>query len=130
MNRLINYLGQTPPLKLALAWTVTIIALLSIPGRDIPEIGPAGLDKPVHAFLFIVFTFLWARSFKFNLLKSVGLAFVLGFIFAIASELYQGILPFERTLDKYDVIANWTGTVIGCIISVYALGDSHSKLET
>lgn len=121
MIRLIDFLKQAPPPKLALAWTVLIITLLSIPGRDLPDVGPSGLDKPVHAFLFMVFTILWARSFGNHVFHSVGFAFLLALSFAVLSELYQGILPFERTPDKYDVVANWTGSVIGSLISIFLL---------
>lgn len=107
------------PLRWASGWTVLIIMLLSIPGRDIPSVGITGIDKPVHAGLFFVFTILWARALPLSRRASILVAAGLALAFGVASEFYQGILPFERIPDKWDVLADWVGVIGALIVLVW-----------
>jgi VanZ family protein len=106
------------PRHLAIGWTFLILVLLSIPGKDLPQVDFVGIDKPVHAALFFVFTVLWSRVFRRGRLRNLILAMCLAVSFAVLSELYQGILPWERTPDRFDVLANWIGTALAFAVSI------------
>jgi len=45
--------------------------------------------------------------------------FAAGVVFAVGSEFYQKILPFKRTADPYDAIADIVGLILG--LSAYLL---------
>ncbi len=107
------------PLAWAIGWTLLILALLTIPGRDIPSVGITGIDKPVHAALFFVFTWLWSGVFKLSHIKNILLALALALTFGIVSELYQSVLPFERIADPYDVLADWIGATVAAILLAF-----------
>ena len=44
--------------------------------------------------------------------RAVGV-FAAGVVFAVGSEFYQKILPFKRTADPYDAIADIVGLILG-----------------
>lgn len=104
------------PVVWAISWTVLIVLLLSVPGQDIPSVGISGIDKPVHAALFFVFTVLWSRVIPLSQPWNIVVTLIVAVVFGVASELYQGILPFGRIPDKFDVLADWIGAVIAAII--------------
>lgn len=101
------------PLILAIAWTVLIIILLSLPGSSIPSISLFEADKLIHAGLFFILTLLWLRASADDKLKRA--LFIVGLIllFSFASEEYQGMLPFERTTDVFDSLADSFGALTG-----------------
>lgn len=103
------------PTLLAVGWTLMILALCTVPGVDLPLQG-ISLDKLVHLLLFIGFGFLWLRAtdhpWKYLWVLLGGIAFGVG------TEFYQGLLPWERTPDPYDALANVVGTLVG--LGLYA----------
>ena len=94
------------PLLLAVAWTLLIVALCSIPGDDIPEVTIWGYDKLGHFVMFAGFGWLWAWVAP---KRALGWVLVAGIAFAVLTEVYQGLLPFDRTPDLYDVLADLAG---------------------
>ncbi len=101
------------PITLALSWTVLILVLLSVPGKSIPRVAIFEFDKFIHAGLFFVLTTLWLNALA---AKSIAKALVvLGFIiaFSFVSEWYQGLLPFGRTADLFDAVADSVGALLG-----------------
>ncbi len=105
-------LRSTPvdrPRVLAVLWTVLIVAACSIPGRDLPEMDVVGLDKLVHFTLFAGLGWLWMRALHRPLKKRMWRVLTAGLAFAVLTELYQGLLPFDRIPDPYDALANALG---------------------
>lgn len=98
---------------LAIAWTAGIIALCTIPGDNLPDVDVFSADKIGHFILFTGFGWLWtwvsARSFR----QAVPIVLFAGLLFAVGTEIYQGILPFGREPSTADVIANLAGLLFG-----------------
>ncbi|MEZ4700648.1 MAG: VanZ family protein [Rhodothermales bacterium] len=96
---------------LAIGWTLGILLACSIPGNDIPKIDFDLLrpDKIVHFSLFLGFGWLWLsatpRTYRFRFPIVIGL----GVLYAIGTEIYQGLLPWDRTPDVFDALANILG---------------------
>jgi len=103
---------------LAALWTVGILVAMAVPAENLP--GPQsflGVDKIVHAVLFAGFGGLWLRVLcppdherLFSLFRRRGgFFFVVGVLFAGATEIYQHLLPIRRLTDPYDVTADLVG---------------------
>ena len=115
----------------AAVWTAGIITALSIPSPGLPKIDPSlTLDKVAHVILFAGLAIFWMRAlrpddqssetkhwsvpWRRTLIVTGG-----GIAFAIGSEFYQMLLPFKRTADPYDAIADVMGLFLG--LSTYLL---------
>ncbi|MEL6445481.1 MAG: VanZ family protein [Bacteroidota bacterium] len=93
----------------AFAWTLLCLALFSIPGQDLPP-DLLSFDKVAHLGLFAVLGVLWMRAMPREAWPWV---LVGGIVFGIGTELYQGMLPWERKPDPYDALADGLGMVLG-----------------
>jgi len=102
-----KYISKNP--WLAWTWTFLILAACTWPGKNIPAAPVAGFDKVVHAGLFIGWTVLWLLAFP----KKALLIVVLGFLYGLSLEFYQQLLPFDRTFDWWDAVADAVGVVFG-----------------
>lgn len=102
----------TPPRLLAIAWTLLILALCSIPGDSLPDSSILSFDKLGHFGMFAIFGWLWSR-----MTTPAGTWWVLagGIAFAVATEIYQGLLPFDRTPDPFDALADLIGLLTGIL---------------
>jgi len=108
---------------LAFLWTFGIIAACSIPGRSLPPSGLFEFDKVIHVIFFAGFGLLWLLAARTPLRVRLWRVLLAGLAFAVLTELYQGILPFERFPDPYDVIAN----VSGLVAALLAYGWWHQR---
>jgi VanZ family protein len=115
---------QTPsyrPLRkgLALAWTALILALCLTPSTWLPRSESHGpplfniphFDKIVHVALFAGFGLLWCGA-----LRSPGRltrVLIAGLIFAVATEVLQGLPFVDRDPDLVDGLADAFGVVLG-----------------
>ena len=97
----------------AALWTVLILALCSIPGSELPEVNVVGFDKVGHLVIFAVFGWLWMRRGEQRVVARGMTVIGLGLVYAIATEVYQGLMPLGRIPDPYDVIANGVGLLVG-----------------
>jgi VanZ family protein len=108
-------------LYIAIAWTLIVLVLLSLPGNLLPDEAAfriPNLDKLVHICLFGGFVFLWGlyvNSKKFKPKKNLQIFFIL---FIIASLLGIGMeyvqkyfIPF-REFELGDIIADLIGSGI------------------
>ena len=103
---------------LATGWTLGILIACSIPGHDIPDIGfdLFEYDKLVHFALFVGFGWLWSRAIPKRFSSRfvwIGLA---GLMYAVGTEIYQGMLPWERTPDPMDAMANMLGLLLSILV--------------
>jgi VanZ family protein len=85
---------------------VSLIVLFA-PAGDVPS-GPPGVDKVVHAglFLALALTGRWAGLRR----GTIGLRLV---VYAAVSEVLQGLTPLERTASVADWLADVAGLVLG-----------------
>jgi VanZ family protein len=143
MDRLIEILRSFDTrhyLIVAAVWTVGIITALTIPTPGLPKIDPSlTLDKIAHVVLFAGLAIFWMRAlrpaergseaqhwtvpWRQTLIVMSG-----GTVFAIGSEFYQMLLPFKRTADPYDAIADVVGLILGlCAYLLYRYNTFASK---
>ncbi len=98
---------------LASLWTVATIIGLGIPATGLSGIDLEGLDKIIHFLLFFVFGFLWMAALRSPLGRRTAIVFIIGLMFAIGTEVFQGVGPFDRSPDSMDVVADFFGLIIG-----------------
>jgi len=101
---------------LAILWTLGILAGCSIPGKDLPTIRIASFDKVAHFVVFAGFGWLWMRALRESGRRQVWYVLGAGFAYAVLTEIYQGLLPFERTPDPMDALANSIGLLAGVLV--------------
>lgn len=103
----------------AIFTTLLVAILCFMPSKDIPNIMD---DKTAHFLSFAATGFLWMKFNGFWLKNFVWLL-----IFAILIEIVQYLLPieFHRSFDKYDILADTIGILIGFFI--YIIEDWLSK---
>lgn len=111
-------------IPLAVTFVVTCVALFGPPADVSPDI--PYLDKAVHFALFAALA-LTSR------LARIPVRWTLCWlaVFAVASEVIQGLLPYERRPDPADVAADLLGAAVGSLLA-HALGrtqpDSRSPI--
>lgn len=110
---------------LSVLWVVLILIACSIPGRDIPSVNIVQFDKVVHFSLFAVLGWLVLHAIDTNLVQRVLWTLAIGVAYAIGTELYQGLLPFERTPDPIDALANTLGLLTA--VAVFHLRYRHQE---
>nr|WP_235985498.1 VanZ family protein [Spirosoma utsteinense] len=91
----------------AIGWTVAIFIGCSIPGDGLPH-AFTGKDKLMHVSIFMLFGFLWRQ-----LGYSVWKVLLAGVAYGLLIEVWQGIMPLNRSFDLYDALADTVGTLIG-----------------
>jgi hypothetical protein len=96
---------------LAIGWTLGILLACSIPGNDLPDLDLDLLkaDKLAHFTLFLGFGWLWLRAIPRGRRFRWAGVLAVGLVYAVATEWYQGILPWDRTPDPLDAAANTVG---------------------
>lgn len=109
----------------ALLWGLFICVILLLPSDNISSnliIGYVPADKLIHFVLFGILGLLirvgWAKYYSFfkNSLKPVIYTLILGLIWAIASEIMQGVLTDYRHMDILDMIANFAGILASFLL--------------
>ncbi|WP_243636357.1 VanZ family protein [Flavobacterium aquariorum] len=88
--------------------------------NEIPVINIQNLDKCIHTFFHLVFTFVWFLFFQKqfqsdNRIKPLMYSFIFSFVFGIAIEILQNLITTTRSADVLDVLAN----VVGAILAVF-----------
>jgi hypothetical protein len=111
--------------RLAVLWTLGIVAACSIPATSLSPIKPAlSADKAIHFGLFAGFGLLWMRglcppgacaSLRRHSLRLLGW----GSLFAVGTEVYQHLMPIQRRGDPYDALADGGGLLVA--VGLYAL---------
>ena len=108
---MLNTLFKKP--WLAVLWTLLILLACTWPGKDIPAAPVVGFDKVVHAGLFTVWIILWLLVFP----GKTGLLIALGVAYGVGLEFYQQLLPFDRTFDWWDAVADAAGVLLGYLFT-------------
>lgn len=108
----------------ALLWTLGILVACSIPGPSLPSVTLWEFDKVAHFALFFGFGALGLWAYP----QRVGWVITLGLAYAIGTEFYQGLLPWPRTPDPYDALANSIGLVVGVGV-MYWVNQKLSRRE-
>lgn len=97
----------------AVGWTLLILILCTLPGQNLPGTSIVGADKLVHFGMFVGFAVFWLHVTRDGSTSAVRNVLIAGLLFAGGTEIYQGLLPFHRTPDLYDALANSAGLLGG-----------------
>ncbi|MDL2315284.1 VanZ family protein [Bacteroidales bacterium OttesenSCG-928-C19] len=117
MMRLLQWIYKK---RQAFLWA-TIILLLFItllPGDKIPMMpnwkSLLQPDKIIHLVSFAGLQFILLLNIrKYTYWKNILISIFIGLFFGVATEVLQGILPINRTMTIYDMIANAAGILLG-----------------
>jgi glycopeptide antibiotics resistance protein len=117
----------------ALLWTGIVSYFCLVDSSEIPTINIPNLDKCIHTFFHLVFTFVWflffSRQFQMDAIwKPLICAVVFSFVFGIAIEVLQNLITTSRTADVFDVVANTVGTIVA--IFVVSIGNKTNLLNS
>ena len=86
------------------------------PVENLPEIDFSFSDKALHTAMYFFMLVAWALALKnyrnFKIVKTAALVLCFGTVI----EVLQGVLPFGRSYDLFDVLANFTGILIAGIL--------------
>ncbi|GGC66009.1 VanZ family protein [Hoyosella rhizosphaerae] len=120
-------------LPLALTFVVVCIMLFSPASES--SVAIPHIDKVVHAVMFAALGFT-SRLARIGIVASTVW---LG-VFAVISEIAQGLMPFGRTADPWDVVADVVGALAGILLHHFAFrpkraptlgdADNHSARTT
>jgi VanZ family protein len=108
-----------------LGWTIIVGVLCGLPGNTFPDLSFWKLlqfDSAAHAFVFTVFTFLWAvalskqEDFRFLRRNAIWVAGISGILYGILIEIAQYYIFVRRSAEVSDMIADAIGCCIGFIV--------------
>lgn len=111
---------------LSIAWATFILIATLIPGKSIPEVDLAGIDKIVHFIIFGILVLLLTSglkkqySFRYLRYNPVISAISFAISFGILIELLQTLIP-GRAFSGIDILANSLGALLAGLISFLRL---------
>ncbi|HEX7343619.1 MAG TPA: VanZ family protein [bacterium] len=131
MPKHIDLLKPTP-LRLwgpFLFWVLLIFAFSAYPKAIIPQSKYFSWDKLAHLVEFGILGYLAARAIRFSGLRWLAarygwITIIFGLLYAISDELHQ-LYVKGRYASVYDVIADFVGVLLGCLVFTLILR-SHS----
>lgn len=105
--------GTLSRVVLALVLLVSVVVLFA-PASDVPS-APAGTDKVVHLLLFAALAVSARWSGGRGAPVAAGLV-----LYAVASELVQGLTPLARSASLADLTADVAGILVGSLAWAWA----------
>lgn len=115
----------------AVGWTLLILALCTVPGKELPEINIISIDKIGHFGIFAGFGWLWMRAYPLSdLARRSRYVLLGGLAYAVLTEIYQGVMPFGREADLWDAAANAAGLLAGVGIHWGLTASPNSRNRT
>lgn len=102
---------------LPVGWAAFILALTSIPGSAVPDVGVSSADKLVHVLLYGILGAFVARAAwdPAHPVRSVVMVAIGVSLFGAVDELHQSIIP-GRSADALDWLADTIGGMTGAIL--------------
>lgn len=101
---------------------ITSLSLFSFSSEGEEEIWFPHLDKVVHFtfhFIIIVLGMLFLNEVvpeKWNWKKKTKLVFAFSIGYGLLIELLQWVMPFDRSAEVWDVLANVLGGIMGSLL--------------
>ncbi|OMP31365.1 hypothetical protein BKM32_06460 [Mangrovimonas sp. DI 80] len=104
-------------LILLLAYVVALTSLSLVNIHKMPSLGSSFDDKLYHLGAYTVFMLLGFNFFRQTQVKhKILISGTIIVLYGIIIEVLQQTLSTTRTLDAYDMLANFIGVVVGTII--------------
>ena len=95
----------------ATGWTIAIFVGCALPSDQI-GIDLSGRDKLIHTAIFLIFGLLW-RLLGYGF----GRVLLAGLLYGFALEIYQGVMPINRSFELADGLADTVGTLLGLVLA-------------
>ena len=95
----------------AIGWTIAIFVGCALPSDRI-GIDLSGRDKIIHTAIFLLFGLLW-RLLGYRAWQVL----VAGLFYGFALEIYQGVMPINRSFELADGLADTVGTFVGVLLA-------------
>jgi VanZ family protein len=116
----------------ALFWAGVIAFFCLVQLNNVPLEEVSNLDKLVHVFFHFVLTVLCFLFFQkntnaVNSLKPIMISFLFSVFFGIGIEIAQELFTTTRHADVFDVLANFSGAVLGVVTII--LLDLKTKIR-
>lgn len=102
----------------AICWTLLIVVAVLVPGQHVPRQPVFEFDKLIHAGLFFGFTLLWTFALARGSLWRTFIVLCVAISFGLLTEWIQGQLPYRRSMDQFDMLANGAGAFLAFLIWV------------
>ncbi len=99
----------------AIGWTIAIFVGCALPANQI-GVDLSGRDKVVHAAIFLIFGVGW-RLLGYGFWRVL----LAGFLYGFFLEIYQGVIPINRSFELADGVADTVGTLLGVLLAEGAL---------
>ncbi|QJD81217.1 VanZ family protein [Spirosoma rhododendri] len=96
----------------AIGWTIIMFIGCSWPGESVPE-SLSNRDKLTHIAIFAAFGFLWRLAGQ-----STVKVLLAGILYGVLIEIWQGIMPINRSCDLADAVADTAGVCIGILLAL------------
>jgi len=110
-------------------WAAGMLAVSSLPGQALPEIGLWQWDKFAHAFEYAVFAYLLCRFLSrrgaLPLGRIVWLCLAIGIGYGVVDELHKIFIPM-RACTWQDLVADGAGIGLGILAAVRRLGGKQT----
>lgn len=109
----------------AFGWAIVILTLSLMPAVELPKSSLWQVDKIVHiafyGILFLLTSYGLKKQYAYTSKRFITLAimFTACFSYGLFIEMLQDCLVSDRFFDKYDLLANGVGCVVGSFISKY-----------
>jgi VanZ family protein len=108
-----------------LCWTFFVGVLCGLPGNTFPDLSFWKLlqfDSAAHAFVFVVYTFLWAvglskqRNSDFLCRNALLAAALSGVVYGVLIEIMQYYIFVRRSAEFSDMVSDATGCLLGYVV--------------
>ncbi len=101
---------------------ITLFSLFSFPDDVTGGIDIAHMDKMVHFTFHCVLVVLGILAYKerkgqtFKIGWAITQFFVFSLVYGIIIEVLQYYMPFDRSAEFWDVLANLSGALVGILL--------------
>lgn len=112
--------------RAALAWAAFVLLLMSLPGKDLPDIDFWAIDiedKVAHVAVFglLAILMVWGSIKRQDDLtnKSLWAVFLIGALYGGATEILQGVAFPTRFASVPDFLADAIGSALGTVFAFW-----------
>ncbi|MBI4945599.1 MAG: VanZ family protein [Bacteroidetes bacterium] len=109
---------------LSILWTILILVLCLMPGKDLPSVSIWEFDKLAHFGIYLILALLmyygWKKQNFFLSLRQNTLIkiLILTSAYGFAVEIMQELFTADRHFELLDALANSTGAIAGSFAGI------------
>lgn len=108
----------------AILWTLLILVLCLMPGRDLPSVSIFEIDKVAHFGIYLILSLLmyygWRKQNSFLSLHKNTMVkiLILTSSYGFAVEIMQELFTTDRHFELLDALVNSIGAVAGSFLGI------------